>query len=249
MSSRTPGRPGARASRSSQEASRRAAEQAAQRRRDRNRLVLLVAVLVVALVGGGLGLQAWRTGRSPSAVPAGSYADAPQPLADGQPIRFGDPAAPVELTVYEDFHCPHCADFEEQFGPTLDAARDAGTLELAVWPMSFIDEGSGRAAAAMGCAAEAGFGERYYRGLFANAQLQWSETQLLELGALSTDALPASFTTCVQGGERVAWADAVDTTAEAAGVTGTPTLFLDGAPLPLEGLTPESLRDMIEAKS
>ena len=207
-----------------------------------------MAVLVVALVGGGLGLQAWRTGRSPSAVPAGSYADAPQPLADGQPIRFGDPAAPVELTVYEDFHCPHCADFEEEFGPTLDAARDAGTLKLAVWPMSFIDEGSDRAAAAMGCAAEAGFGERYYRGLFANAQLQWSETQLLELGALSTDAVPASFTTCVQGGERVAWADAVDTAAEAAGVTGTPTLFLDGAPLPLEGLTPESLQDMIEAK-
>ena len=31
-------------------------------------------------------------------------------------------------------------------------------------------------------------------------------------------------------------------------VTGTPTLFLDGAPLPLEGLTPESLQTMIEAK-
>ena len=249
MSSRTNGRPGARSQRSAQEASRRAAEQAAQRRRDRNRLVLVVAVLVLALVGGGLGLQAWRTSRTPSAVPAGSYADAPQPLADGQPIRFGDPAAPVELSVYEDFHCPHCADFEEDFGPTLDAARDAGRLKLAIWPMSFIDAGSDRAAAAVGCAVEAGFGERYYRGLFANAQLDWSEEQLLELGALSADPVPPTFTTCVQGGGAGALADAVDAAAEAAGVTGTPTLFLDGAPLPLEGLTPESLQDMIEAKS
>lgn len=248
MSSRNPGSPGPRSTRSTQEAARRAAEQAAQRRRDRNRLVLLVAVLVVALVGGGLGLQAWRTGRSPSAVPAGSYADAPQPLADGQPIRFGSASAPVELTVYEDFHCPHCADFETEFGPTLDAARDAGRLKITLWPMSFIDEGSDRAAAALGCATEAGFGERYHRGLFANPSLQWSEQQLLELAALSTDAVPAGFPTCVQGQQQTGWADSVDTAAEAAGVTGTPTLFLDGAPLPLEGLTPESLQGMIEVK-
>ena len=248
MSSRTPGAPGPRSSRSASEAARRATEQAAQRRRDRNRLVLLVAVLVVALVGGGLGLQAWRTGRSPSAVPASSYADAPQPLAEGQPVRFGDASAPVELTVYEDFHCPHCADFADEFGPTLDAARDAGRLRLTVWPMSFIDEGSDRAAAALGCATEAGFGERYHHGLFANAQLQWSQEQLLELGRLSTDVVPDGFTSCVQGQQKAGWADSVDAAAEAAGVTGTPTLFLDGAPLPLEGLTPESLQSMIEAK-
>ena len=247
MSSATRGRPGPRASRSTQEAARRAAEQEAQRRRDRRRLALLVAVLVLALVGGGLGLQAWRTGRSPVAAPVGSYADAPQPLADSQPIRLGNASAPVELTLYEDFHCPHCADFEEEFGPTLAAARDAGRLKLAIWPMSFIDEGSARAAGAVGCATEAGFGERYYRGLFANAQLEWTEDQLLGLAAVSTDPVPDAFTSCVQGQVKTGWADSVDAAAEAAGVQGTPTLFLDGAPLPLKGLTPESLQSMIEA--
>jgi protein-disulfide isomerase len=247
VSSATRGRPGPRSSRSAQEAARRAAEQAAQSRRDRRRLALLVAVLVLALVGGGLGLQAWRTGRNPVVAPAGSYADTPQALADGQPIRFGNASAPVELTVYEDFHCPHCADFEEEFGPTLAAARDAGRLRLAIWPMSFIDEGSDRAAGAVACATEAGFGERYYRGLFANAQLEWSEDQLLELAALSTDPVPDAFTSCVQGAGKTGWADSVDVAAEAAGVQGTPTVFLNGAPLPLEGLTPESLQSMIEA--
>ncbi len=248
MSSRTPGRAGSRTQQSAAEASRRAAAQAAERRRDRNRLLLLVAVLVVALVGGGLGLQAWRAGRDPSAVPVGSYADAPQPLAERQPVRFGSASAPVELTVYEDFHCPHCADFAQEFGPVLDAARDAGRLELVVWPMSFIDEGSSRAARAMGCATEAGFGERYHRGLFANDQLEWSSEQLLELATRSTATVPASFVDCIQGQETAVWAESVNAAADAAGVTGTPTLFLDGAPLPLEDLTPESLQTMIEAK-
>jgi protein-disulfide isomerase len=210
---------------------------------------VVLAVLVVLVVGGGVGFQAWRTGRAPSAVAAGTSAEAPQTLVDGRPIVFGDAAAPVELKVYADFHCPHCADVEEEFGPTLTAAQDAGRLRVALYPMSFIDEGSDRAANAMACASEAGFGHRYYRGLFANATLGWSETQLLKLAELSTDRVPETFRSCVVGGERTAWADAIDATAEADGVTGTPTLFLDGAPLPLAGLTPESLQTMIDAKA
>ena len=252
MSGRRPpgaGRSSARGRQSAQEAARRAAEQAALRRRERLRLVVIVVVLVVLVVGGGIGFQAWRTGRSPSAVPAGPSVEAPQALTDGKPIVFGDPAAPMELKVYADFHCPHCADFEEVFGPTLAAAQDAGRLRVAVYPMSFIDEGSDRAANAMACATEAGFGQRYYRGLFANSDLVWSEAQLLELGELSTDRLPDTFRDCVVGAEQTAWADAIDAAAGADGVTGTPTLFLDGAPLPLAGLTPESLQTMIDAKA
>lgn len=243
------GRTNARGRQSAAEAARRAAEQAALRRRERRRLVVLLVVVVVLVVGGGIGLQAWRTGRAPSAVAAGTSVDAPQTLTNGQPIVFGDPSAPVELKVYADFHCPHCADFEEDFGPTLAAAQEAGRLRVAVHPMSFIDEGSDRAANAMACATEAGFGQRYYRGLFANPRLVWSEAQLLKLGELSTDRVPEAFRRCVVGGDQMAWADAIDTAAEADGVTGTPTLFLDGAPLPLAGLTPESLQAHIDAKA
>jgi protein-disulfide isomerase len=243
------GRPGARGRQSATEAARRAAEQAALRRRERLRLAVLVVVLVVLVVGGGIGFQAWRTGRAPAAVPAGTSVDAPQPLTNGRPIVFGDAAAPVELKIYADFHCPGCADFEEEFGPTLTAAQDAGRLRVAFYPMSFRDDGSDRAANAMACASEAGFGQRYYRGLFANSRLVWSEAQLLELGALSTDRVPETFRSCVVGGERTAWADSIDAAADADGVTGTPTLFLDGAPLPVADLTPQSLQTRIDAKA
>ena len=223
-------------------------DQQNQRRRDRRIIAIVAAAIVLVVIAAGVGFQLWRTNQQPSAGPSPTGSPTPAQLVNGQPVVFGSPSAPVSIELYEDFHCPHCADFEEEFGPTLTAVQDAGRLRVAVYPMSFIDEGSGRAANAMACATEAGFGHRYYRGLFANSTLGWSEAQLLQLAELSTDQVPESFRSCVVGGERTAWADAIDATADADGVTGTPTVFLDGAPLPLAGLTPESLQTMIDAK-
>ena len=83
--------------------------------------------------------------------------------------------------MYEDFHCPHCADFEEQFGPVITQAQESGAARVELYPMAFIDEGSAAAANAMACAAEAGFGQAFYLGLFANHTLQWSDEQLIDL--------------------------------------------------------------------
>lgn len=242
------GGPHARAQQASQQAARVAAEQAALRRRDRHRLIALVVVLVVVVVGGGIGLQAWRTGRSPQAVPAGSFTEVPQMLVDGQPLRWGSVGAATTVQLYEDFHCPHCVDFEEEFGATLTAAQTAGTVRLELYPMAFIDEGSSRAANAVACATEAGFGQQYYLGLFGNADLQWSDRQLVELGTLSSPDVPASFATCVTDAAHAGWVESVNTTAAANGVTQTPSLFVDGAAVDVTGLTPESLQTMIDAK-
>jgi protein-disulfide isomerase len=230
------------------EAARVAAEQAARRRRERRLLLAFVVAVVVLVVGGGIGLQAWRTNRSPSAVaPRGAVSDAPQQLTDGQPLRFGAESAPVTVQLYEDFHCPHCVDFEEEFGPTLTAAQDAGTVRVELYPMAFIDQGSSAASNAMACATEAGFGQRYYAGLFANHTLQWSDAQLLELAETvgGSDAEP--FGSCVRDDARAGWVAAINTAAEANGVKGTPTLFVDGELVQLDGLTPESLQARIDA--
>lgn len=247
MSSATRGRPGPRSSRSTQEAARRAAEQAAQRRRDRRRLALLVVVLVLALVGGGLGLQAWRTGRNPVAAPPGSYADAPQRLAEGQPIRFGNASAPVELTVYEDFHCPHCADFEEAYQGVLDQALRANQVSIRFSPLAFVDAGSASAANGFGCAVQAGYGESYFRGLFANHTLDWSDDQLISLmERVSGAPASAAFSTCVQQRQSGPWLESINAAASQRGVNQTPTMFLDGAPVDIATLTPDALRTKIE---
>lgn len=230
------------------EAARLAAEQAARRRRERRLLVAFVVAVVVLVVGGGIGVQAWRTNRSPSAAaPRVAVSDAPQALTDGQPIRLGAENAPVTVQLYEDFHCPHCVDFEEEFGPTLAAAQNAGTARVELYPMAFIDEGSSAASNAMACATEAGFGQRYHAGLFANHTLQWSDAQLLELAGQVGGSAAEPFAGCVTSDARAGWVAAINAAAEANGVQGTPTLFVDGERVDLEGLTPESLQARIDA--
>jgi len=152
---------------------------------------------------------------------------------------------PVTLSLYEDFHCPHCAEFEEEFAGVLTAAQQSGRVRLELYPMAFIDEGSAAAANGMACAAEAGFGPSYFAGLFANHTLQWSDEQLIELARVSGAEATPAFTTCVTSKAHAGWVESINTAADQRGVTGTPTLFLDGKAVDVAGLTPTGLETMI----
>ena len=117
--------------------------------------------------------------------------------------------------MYEDFHCPHCAEFEEEFGPTLTEPSEAGRSRIELYPMSFIDEGSTAAANAMACAAEAGFGPTYYLGLFANHTLDWNDGQLIDLaGKVGGNGDPA-FTDLRERTQHAGWVDSINAAADA----------------------------------
>jgi protein-disulfide isomerase len=232
-------------SRRAQEAARQQAASAGKRQRERRFAVVASLVVLVLLVGGGIAFQAWRTGRAPDAASTiGSLA--PVAIADGKPIVLGRSDAPVKLALYEDFHCPHCADFEEAYGPVLSAAQGSGKAAIELYPMSFIDAGSQSAANAMACAAEAGFGPSYYEGLFANATLRWSDDQLIALANQVAPGETERFSSCVTSRAHGGWVTSINAAAEANGVSRTPTLFLDGAQVDLGNLTPEGLQTKID---
>lgn len=228
-------------------------EQVAQRARERRLTTVMVLVVVLLVVGGGTGFQFWRTSRAPSAAPATAGTFAPVRVVAGEPLVLGvapDPAqqrkAPVRVQLYEDFHCQHCAEFEDAFGPTLTAAQTDGKIAIELYPMSFIDQGSAAAANAMACAADAGFGQSYYLGLFANHTLRWRDSQLIDLTAKAGTTVPPSFNACVTGRSQQEWVSSINTTAQRNGVTATPTMFVDHAPVDIAKLTPESLSSMID---
>ena len=229
---------------------RLAAEQARQRSKERRLMGLIALVVVVLLVGGGLGYQTWRTSRSPNlagAAASPAVAFAPVTIAAGQPITLGAANAPRTVTLYEDFHCPHCADFEEELGPVVTDAQNSGAVKVELYPMAFIDEGSSAASNALACAAEEGIGQAYYAGLFANHTLTWSSSQLVELGTLIDPGVSEQFTTCVTTNVHADWVTSINTTAAANGVTGTPTLFVDGQSVDVNGLTADALRAQLAA--
>jgi protein-disulfide isomerase len=227
------------------ERARLATEQAALRKRDRRILITLLAIFVVVVVAAGIGLQAWRTSRAPAAAPSSTISASPATITNGQPIILGSAAAPTTITLYEDFHCPHCADFEDEFGPTITQAQESGAARVELYPMAFIDEGSITAANAMACAAEAGFGQPYYLGLFANHTLQWSDPQLIALATKIWGSPSAEFKTCVMRRAHADWVTSMTATADQKGVQQTPTMLVNGKDVDIASLTPEALKAMI----
>jgi protein-disulfide isomerase len=227
------------------ERARLAADQAAARKRDQRILLSVVAAFVVVVVAGGILFQGWRTSRSPSATPSASASASPVAITNGRPIPLGSAAAPVTITLYEDFHCPHCGQFEEQFGPTITQAQVSGAARVELYPMSFIDEGSVTAANAMACAAEAGFGQAYYLGLFANQNLQWSDPQLIELASKVGGSPSETFKTCVNRRAHADWVTSINAAADTNGVQQTPTMLINGKEVDIATLTPDSLKAMI----
>ena len=112
--------------------------------------------------------------------------------------------------------------------------------------MAFIDDGSTAAANAMACAAEAGFGQAFYLGLFANHTLQWSDGQLVDLAAKVGGAPPSeAFQTCVTSKAHADWVSSINAAAEKNGVAQTPTMLINGKSLDIANLTPDALKAMI----
>jgi protein-disulfide isomerase len=226
---------------------RLAAEQAAARRRERRLLLAVLAGIVAIVVVGGIGLQTWRTSRAPTAVPVTSPSAAAVTIAAGRPAVLGEASAPVLVTLFVDFHCPHCAEFEDEYAPVLEQARQSGDARIEIYPMAFIDQGSAAASNAFACSAEAGFAPGYYTGLFANRNLAWNDDQLLALAGTVGGAASPQFSRCVTSRAHAGWVDSINAVANQRGVTETPTLYVNGAPVDLAKLTPDRLAAMINS--
>jgi protein-disulfide isomerase len=220
-----------------------------QRRFQRNqRLILglsLIGVVVILVVALGV-FASIRSNRDP-------VAPAPQPtfgaatLTSGKPILLGRPDAPVTLTLFEDFNCPHCSDFEKKLGPTITDLQRSGTVKVALYPMSFVGKSSPAVANAMACSATEGFGQQYRAGLFANYGLKWSDQQLIKLASL-VGSPSAGFADCVRSSQHAAWVDSITSAAEQQKVKETPTVFINGVRKPdAPDWSAAELRSQIEA--
>jgi protein-disulfide isomerase len=167
---------------------------------------------------------------APERVPAGTR-------EDGDGIVIGQGRATVDLFI--DFLCPFCRQFEEASGAALETMAAAGMSSLVYHPLGFLDRlsstaYSSRAASASGCAADGRKFVEYKDALFANQPEEGgpglSDEELAQLGlALGLDP---GFARCVGDGRYLEWAAYVTTRAIERGVGGTPSVFVDGMPVP-----------------
>lgn len=220
----------------------RAAAQAAERRRERMiRIVggLAVLAVVVAIIAIGV-VQSNKNSAGPSAdsaLPSGVSSE------DDYGWRVNTAADAPDVQIYEDFQCPACANLEQTYGQLIQQLAGDGEIQLMYHPMTFLDNNlnsdhSVRAAGAFGCAIDAGAGEAYHNVIFANQPANegdgWTDDQLKQFGEAAGVGGEAKgeFDQCVDDGTYQDWAELSNKAAFDRGITGTPSIYVDGEELP-----------------
>lgn len=200
---------------------------------------LYLVMIVVALLGvGGLAYAILKGGDTATAPVEVEGLDDPQALvARAEGVTLGDPNAPLKLVEFGDYQCPACKMFALQVKPVLmEKYIDIGKLQLVYYdfplsghPHSFI------AARAVRCA---GAQERFwdYHDFIFSRQDTWSpKANVVDdfvdyAGEVGLDE--AQFESCLKSDQFAEMVSANLRLGEQLGVTGTPTVILNGRNVP-----------------
>jgi protein-disulfide isomerase len=215
-------------------AARREAQKRASRRR-RWTVVAVIAVVLAVIVGGSV----WLAGRDTTGQ--ADSASAPKG-AEGYGVVVGEADAPKTVVVYEDFQCPVCKAFEDATTKQVAEGISDGKVEVEYRIVSFLDEASrnnyssraANAAAAVldnaGVDAFKEFHDTLYAHQPAENTAGLSNHQLID-AAVQAGADRSTVRAAIDGGEFDQWVvDATDAMSKD-GVTGTPTIEIDGQQL------------------
>ena len=203
------------------------------------RTAWIVGLAVIALL---IGVTTWsivgaRGGNTTGVVAPGGLV-APASATESGAVLIGKPEAKVTVSVYLDFLCPSCGQFERANGSTLAEAIDAGTAKVEMHPMSFLDDLSAgtkystRAANAFVTVAnhDPATALEFSQLLFAQQPAENSpgltDATLAELA--SQAGAPADVVASFGKQTYQPWVEKITKQAFDSGITGTPTVKING---------------------
>jgi protein-disulfide isomerase len=158
----------------------------------------------------------------------------------------------VVLGLYEDFLCPHCGQFEQQFGPTVNQLIDAGAVAADYTMVAILDspqnqDYSSRAGAAAYCVADENNDafRRFHAALFAQQPSETARSypdnaRLIEIARQA--GVSGGVPDCINGGKYVKMVQGM---AEAAKINATPTIRINGEDYKYS--TPQALLDKVKS--
>ena len=205
-------------------------------------LTAVVVVFAVALVGYILVTKEDK--------PAEGEAKAIRVASSDVITQEGSTEPKAVLSLYEDFLCPACGNFEKTFGPTINRLIDSGAVAADYYMVSILDRAgqgySTRAANAAYCVADAdkeAF-RRFHAALYAQQPPEGvgpfpDEERLIEVARQAgvTGEVPE----CINSGR---YDDMVKGLAKATDVNSTPTVRINGEEY--SPSTPEALITKVE---
>ncbi len=198
----------------------------------------VVLILAIVLVVGAVIVNSVRSEGGEGKLPEGVAAGEPlEPYADAQPAED----VPV-VDVYEDFRCPACKVFEQYEGETFTQLAEDGKIRLRVHLKTVIDSMTGGDSSAVAgssavCALDQGKWTEYHEALFALQPTSETRdgfspetyTEAAKKAGLSGDALE-EWQQCTDDETYVKYVQSVDEATTKQGITGTPTVEVDGTP-------------------
>lgn len=229
---------------------RRQQEAAAKQKRTMRMVGIAAAVVAFVL----LCVFGWVIYNEMTKKPAEVQQLTPQiATADGNALKVaGDKADAPLVTLYFDYQCPVCAQFESLFGDALEQGAKNGDWQLQTKTMTFMDRNlsntaSTRAALAATCSANTGHYPEYSRAVFANQAVKEVRGSEGYSDKLLRETLPGQvgitgqaltdFQACYDGKATQTFVDNMNKSAYADGVTGTPSLRVNGKDVDLSKVT------------
>lgn len=202
----------------------------------------IIAVLAL-VIGIGWAIQANRDSTGDEADNPGETSESSESASeeaveldvttvDTYGLGVGSEDAPAKVEVFEDFQCPHCADFEAASQDTLRGLAADGQASVVYRPMAFLNQYSWLAMNAVGAVMDSGDNEAALalHDLFFEEQPAgemppetWFVEQAASVGADSQEVAAA-----ISGVDFEQWITNANDDASKRGVTGTPTVFVNG---------------------
>ena len=140
------------------------------------------------------------------------------------------------MVVFSDFACPYCTKFAREIDPALADLVEDGTLRVEWYDLAQITDSSPLAAQAGLAAAEQGkfweFHDVIYAAADPTGHPQYSEQALVDFAQAAGVPDLDKFRTTMLADHTVTKVKSAKEQAHQAGITGTPTMFINKAYIP-----------------
>lgn len=141
----------------------------------------------------------------------------------------GPANAPVTIIMFSDYQCPYCGRAEDTVKEILEAYPTQVKLIFRDFPLSSMHQYAQKAAEASECAGEQGKYWEMHDKLFENQQALTADDLKKYAADLGLDT--GKFNTCLDSGAMASEVQKDFNDGQAAGVSGTPTFFINGQKL------------------
>lgn len=204
--------------------------------RRRNVLIQVGLTAVVVIFAVALVLYIVMSGQK---KPTGGEAKSIRVTSSKLITKEGTTEPKAVVSLYEDFLCPVCGQFEQQFGPTVTQLIASGAIATDYYMVAILDRPSNqnyssRASSAAYCVADGDttpdkqFFRQFHSALYAqqpseSGSIFPTNTQLIEIARQA--GVVGKVPECINNGRYVDMANGL---AAATQVTGTPTVRING---------------------